>query len=212
MKKFLIPALVTVIVLVCYFSIIEHKSSSTESIEFVVEKPYLVVAKGIATKNSLEKIVEQQEGVVKGKEWVKFEVEVPQRILRIKDYSLEGEMKFVVEKNDPSLGKLVLPFEQQINMDKNILKIKTKLCECNEKIQDCSRLIEITPQIDKESIHATNVKITSSLKVVKEIPFFLKSTMDQKVEENNKSELENTKNTIMSLTNDITPVISFKRK
>jgi len=212
MKKFLIPALVTIIVLTCYFSIVEHESSSLESLEFTVEKPYLVVAKGIATKNSLEKIVEQHEGVVKEKEWVKFEVEVPQRILRIKDYGLEGEIKFDVEKDDASLGKLILPFKQEVHMDKNMLAIETKLSECNQKVTKCSKKINISPSIEEKNINQTHVEIKSELCVKKKIPFFLKSTMDQKVQESNQAEIENIKNTIMSLSNDITPILTFKRK
>jgi hypothetical protein len=210
--KYLIPSLLVIAAIACYSCITEHESYSVETVEFVVEKPYLIVAKEVATKNSLEKIVEQQNGAVKGKQWTKFEVEVPQRILKLKEYSLNGEMNFVVEKNDPSLGNLILPFKQQIHMDRNMFLIETQLSESNRKIPTCSRNITISPNLDDQSLPETHIKISSSLKVKTKIFFFLKDVMDQKVKESNKTEIENTKNTLMSITNDTSPILSLKRK
>ena len=88
--KYIIPILVSLLILASYFSLQNHESLSEERIEFFMNKPYVAVVKELATKNSLEKMVQENDGFVKSKEWEFFNVEVPQRILRIREYKIHS--------------------------------------------------------------------------------------------------------------------------
>ncbi len=203
MKKIAVglAALIALLFTAGYFCLKVHESESVETSDFVIESPYLLVIKGLASKNSLEKIVEENDGVVKNKNWDSFQVEVPRRILRIREYKLEGTMKFTVEKKDPDLGHLELPFVQEMHLDDQILSINTRLVSPQEHIASCQRTIEVSPSVEQGGLaERTHVSIKSELKVRKTIPFFFGKMMDERVARSNKKDLEQLKSNIMNTT------------
>lgn len=208
MRKLLIPFFVTLVVAGFYCSMTEHNSSSTESSEFVVEKPYFSVAKTIATKKTLEKIVEKEGGLVTNKEWIKFELELPRRPLKMKEFRLEGEQNFTVSKKDQYLGNINIDLTQKIHMDKNMLGISTDLKNPHASIKKYSKTIEINPV--ENNINQTKIKIKSDISVSKKIPFFFEKSMDKRLNEINAKETDNVKKTIMSETQDTSPVVQFR--
>ena len=156
----------------------------------------------------MEKTVEDNDGRLRSKNWQSFVVEVPKKILRVKEYKLQGKLDFVVEKEDDSLGKLVLPFEQNVSVDKDVFHIKTNLKEPQKNITLYNKAIEITPSLEDHL--KTQVSIKNEIKIKKLIPFFLKDFMDKKVEKNNKEDLENLRLNLLRTTQDVSPVIKFK--
>ena len=62
---------------IAYFCLENHESYSKEEVAFTIDKPYLATIKGLATKNSLEKMVEENDGMLVYKNWESFDVEVP---------------------------------------------------------------------------------------------------------------------------------------
>jgi hypothetical protein len=211
MKKYTIPLLTALIISAGYLCLESHESQSTEQMEFVIEKPYLNVVKGLATKNSLEKMVEESDGLVTRKHWEFLNVEVPDRILRLKAYKIEGLLKFVVEKKDHDLGDLKLPFAQKMNLDSHMLTIETRLEETQASILTYEKKVEISPVIEDNRITpSTHVAVKSELKVRKTIPFFLKKHMDGKVAETNKKDLKRLKENI-SVMAEQKSVVTFSR-
>ena len=200
MKKYILPVLGTILIACGYFCMQIHESHSSEEIEFTIEKPYLQVIKGLATKNSLEKIVEDSDGVVTNKNWENFNVEIPQRILRIRDYKIEGTMTFTVEKKDKELGELRLPFIQKINLDKEVFSLKTNLTSPQPQILAYEKIVEISPSLE-DALPKTHVSAKSELKIRKTIPFFFKEYMDKKVAETNRRDLEQLKSNIQRTSN-----------
>lgn len=209
MKKYILPVLGTILIAFGYFCMQIHESHSSEEIEFTIEKPYLQVIKGLATKNSLEKIVEDSDGVVTNKNWENFNVEIPQRILRIRDYKIEGTMTFTVEKKDKELGELRLPFIQKINLDKEVFSLKTNLTSPQPQILAYEKIVEISPSLE-DALPKTHVSAKSELKIRKTIPFFFKEYMDKKVAETNRRDLEQLKSNIMKISNQKS-VVTFQR-
>ena len=209
MKKYILPVLGTILIACGYFCMQIHESHSSEEIEFTIEKPYLQVIKGLATKNSLEKIVEDSDGVVTNKNWENFNVEIPQRILRIRDYKIEGTMTFTVEKKDNELGELRLPFIQKINLDKEVFSLKTNLTSPQPQILAYEKIVEISPSLE-DALPKTHVSAKSELKIRKTIPFFFKEYMDKKVAETNRRDLEQLKSNIMKISNQKS-VVTFQR-
>jgi hypothetical protein len=209
MKKYILPILGTILIACGYFCMESHESHSTEQIEFTIDKPYLQVVKGLATKNSLEKIVEDSDGVIAKKNWKSFNVEMPQMALRIREYKIEGELEFTVNKKDSDLGELKLPFVQKMNLDKHVLSLDTELAEPQPSIPAYSKTVEVSPLVEEDM--KTHVMAKSELKVRKTIPFFFKDHMDRKVAESNKRDLDRLKSNIMSITSQKS-VVTFQRK
>lgn len=198
MKKFFlfIFLFLSILSVTFYYSFIVHTSNSVVEDSFVINSPYLAVVKSLAGKESLEKMVEENDGVLK-KHWQNFIIEVPKRVLKIKEYKLEGTLYFSIEKHDKNLGYLNLPFEQDIKIDKDIFTIKTNLKEPQKNIKVYNKIIEIFPS--KNDPFKTSVIIKSELKISKFIPFFFKDFMDKRVIESNKKDLDNLINNLKGI-------------
>lgn len=206
MKKLLFIIIILFLSLILLFLCFKnHESHSVLEEDFIINKPYLFVVKSLATKESLEKNIEDSDGKLKRKQWRDFTVEVPRRILQVREYKLEGLLDFSVEKHDDSLGKLDLEFEQSVKADKNLFLIKTNLKKPNSKVLICDKFIEISPNDS-----STQVKIKNELKIKKFIPFFLTELMDRRVKKNNQDDLDRFKNSLISATEGSEPIIKFK--
>lgn len=196
MKKiFFIFLTIVIFSIFVFFSFVKHESSNKENISFILEKPFLTVVRELANKNSLEKIVEENEGVVTSKYWEEFKIDVPDRIIRLREYQIDGLLKFKVLKNDDDLGKLLLAFEQKMHLDKNQLLINTNLEKPEGSVVGYSKTIQIEPI--KES--KTKIVLSNQIVVQKTIPFFFAETMNKKVKIANEKDLENLKQNIMAL-------------
>lgn len=201
------PISVVVVSLVFYASLVQHDSHDESYLEFRLEKPYSAVASGIATKNSLERMVEQEEGSVTGREWIKFQVEVPQRLFRVREYGLSGEMKFNVTRPQDWSG--TLPFVQKVKVDTGRFVAETGLAESAKSMPLCTTRIELFP--DPASPYATTVMIRGEISISRKIFFFLRGVMDKRLKEYNERRLHRMKDCIMSITEVKSPVITFKR-
>lgn len=194
MRKYLF--IVFFVILFCSFFIFSNYDSySSIEEEFVVNKPYFNVVRSLATKDSLEKAIEEDNGKLISKSWDNFILEVPKRVLRIREYKLEGLLHFTVEKYDLSLGLLTLDFNQEVKVDKDIFFVKIYLVSPNSKINLYNKTIEIKPLAED----STNVFIKSDLKIVKFIPYFFKDYMNKKVDESNNKDLLKLKNNIIKI-------------
>lgn len=206
-KKFLIPFFVSLFLISYYLIFKINISSSEKELEFTIDKPYLFVTKNLVTKNSLEKIVEENNGVVVNKNWENFTVEVPKRIFKLKDYKIDANLKFKVIKNDKDLGELKLSFEQVVKIDDENLLLNIKLSEPNDKVLYYEKNVDIS-KINEES---SLVKIKSNLKIKKNIPFFFKNYMDKRVDDLNGIDINQMKQNIIKIINSDS-VVNFKRQ
>lgn len=196
MKRFFIIILATFFIgcsLALTFKVNISNSHIEESI--IIEKPFLVVLKNLAKKSSFEKIIEQNDANLIEKKWDYLNVEVPRRILRIKDYQLNGVMNFSIEKYDKDLGKLELKFIQNIHLDENLLIIKINLYEQHKNIILYEKNIKVQP-IDQKT---SKISIKSEIKIKKYIPFFIKNNMNEKVQKNNEKDILNLINNLKKI-------------
>ena len=210
MKKTLILNLFVLFLLITFFnlSLENHESSSLEKASFIINKPYLTVVKSLSTKESLEKTINDNNGKLAYKQWEAFTVEVPKKILRLREYKVEGKLNFLVEKQDKDLGELRLPFEQNIFIDNQIFTINVKLSEPQKNVIFYNKIVNITPS--SEDSLKTVVEIHSELKIKKRIPFFFANFMNKKVIENNKKDLDQLKYNLLNITESSSPIIKFK--
>lgn len=182
-----------------------HTKQSNIKQSFEVNKPYLNVLKDFSTKNSLEKIVEQNNAVLLDKKWEYLNLEVI-RIRKPRQWNVDGRLIFTVEVNNSDLGKQKLEFYQDIDLKNNVMIIKTGLVSPGKNIILCERTIKF---FEKDQKDKTLVEIESKLEVKKLLPKFLIKTMDKKVDENNLREVENLKNNILEATKGENAIISI---
>jgi len=193
-KKYIFPILFFVLLTISYFCFKNHESHSLKKIEFVIEKPYLNLIRNLAKKDSLEKIIEKNGIEITNKKWHEFIVDVPDRVIRLRQYKLEGHFEFTVVKKDNYLGKLILPFEQKTLVDFQDLIIKTKLIKPNDFVTFCEKKIKIYPKNKM-----TAIEVSSEIKIKKFIPFMFEELMDKKVNEFNEQDINNFKENLINI-------------
>ena len=202
--------LLTLIVFACFFGFLDHESPSLEQISFTIDAPYLNVVQNLAKKDALEQIVKENNAILTEKKWEKFDVDVPKRLLRLKEYKISGILHFVVEKNDKFLGDLVIPFTQKIDFDKNALKIDIKSENEQKNIVKYDKNIKITPISDENK---TFFEISNKLIIKNKIFFLFRDFMDKKIVVSNKKDIKqleaNLKN-IINRSSDSKISIKFK--
>jgi hypothetical protein len=181
-----------------------HTKQSNIKQSFEVNKPYLNVLKDFSTKNSLEKIVEQNNAVLLDKKWEYLNLEVI-RIRKPRQWNVDGRLIFTIEINNSDLGKQKLEFYQDIDLKNNVMIIKNGLVSPGKSIILCEKTIKF---FEKDKDKAL-VEIESKLEVKKLIPKFFIETMDKKVDENNLKEVENLKNNILEATKGENAIISI---
>lgn len=181
-----------------------HTKQSNIKQSFEVNKPYLNVLKDFSTKNSLEKIVEQNNAVLLDKKWEYLNLEVI-RIRKPRQWNVDGRLIFTIEINNSDLGKQKLEFYQDIDLKNNVMIIKNGLVSPGKSIILCEKTIKFFEK-DKDK---TLVEIESKLEVKKLIPKFFIEIMDKKVDENNLKEVENLKNNILEATKGENAIISI---
>lgn len=182
-----------------------HTKQSNIKQSFEVNKPYLGVLKDFSTKNSLEKIVEQNNAVLLDKKWEYLNLEVV-RIRKPRQWNVDGRLIFTIETKDSDLGKQKLEFYQDINLKNNVMIIKTSLVSPGNNIIVCERTIKFFEEDQKDK---TLVEIESKLLVKKMVPKFFIKNMDKKVDENNMKEVENLKNNILEAIKGQNAIISI---
>ena len=202
--KSLVLTLLISCVILCFLNENHTKESNIkQSVE--VNKPYLNVLKDFSTKNSLEKIVEQNNAVLLDKKWEYLNLEVV-RIRKPRQWNVDGRLIFTIETKDDDLGSQKLEFYQDIDLKNNVMIIKTSLVSPGKNIILCERTIKF---FEKDQKDKTLVEIESKLEVKKLIPKFFIKTMDKKVDENNLREVENLKNNILEATKGENAIISI---
>lgn len=210
MKKISIFSLICFLTLSIFFAykilIVNHISEDEEKLEIVVDKPYLSAIKEIVTKNSLEKIAEKNNSKVIEKKWDYLNLEMP-RIIRPKTWHVNGKLIFSTYSKNEDFGELKLNFVQDVDIEKDILLIKTYLKEPSENVLEYKKEIKIQPFENKIKLF-----LLSKIKIQKTIPDFFSKYMDDKVKIYNKIEIENLKNELLNIINSSTstPFIKIK--
>jgi hypothetical protein len=198
MKKILFCFLLFCFLLFAFFSTFKNISSySNKEESFVSDKPFLVVIKNLATKKSFEEIIEQNDAVLEEKTWDYLDISIPKRVLKIREYELNGKMNFSILKKDLDLGELRLFFEQLIHLDKKSLNIKIDLLKEHKNVIIYNKTVEIVPLDEKSS----KIFIKSEIKINKFIPFFYENYMNEKVEKNNEKDILELKNNLKKIIN-----------
>jgi hypothetical protein len=198
MKKMLFCFLLICFLIISFFLTFKNISSfSSKEESFVSDKPFLVVIKNLATKKSFEEIIEQNDAVLEEKTWDYLDISIPKRVLKIREYELNGKMNFSILKKDLDLGELRLFFEQLIHLDKKSLNIKIDLLKEHKNVIIYNKTVEIVPLDEKSS----KIFIKSEIKIKKFIPFFYENYMNKKVEKNNKKDILELKNNLKKIIN-----------
>ena len=107
-------------------------------------------------------------------------------------------LRFTVEKKDPNLGELRLPFVQEMRLDDQVLSLRTRLDTPQKHVPSYEKNVEISPDLQQEGpVQKTHVSVSCELTVRKTIPFFFGKAMDEKVAKSNRKDLERLKANII---------------
>ena len=195
MKKICLPVFLLIFLILLFILTFETREfSSKEQVEFFVDKPYLSLIKELSAKNSLEKIAEENNSRIVNKSWRRFDIKVPRKLLNVAQYELDAVLVFEIEKSDPYLGSLNLPFTQKVKVTNKEFTVDTDLRDFQKNIMSCKKFINIKP--NPKGLN-TIVQVESELSIKLKAPFFLKNKINKKVKENNLNEIENIKNNII---------------
>lgn len=209
MKKISIFSLFCFLILSIFFAykvlIVKHTSEDEKKIELVIDKPYFSSIKEIITKNLLEKIAEKNNSKITKKKWDYLNLEMP-RIIRPKTWNINGKLKFSTFSKNEDFGELKLNFIQDVDIEKDILIIKTYLNEPTVNILEYKKEIKIQPFNDK-----TKLFLLSKIKIQKTIPEFFSEYMNEKVKKYNEIEIQKLKDELLKIIkNSKSPFIRIK--
>lgn len=183
---------------VCFTS---HIASTQDTTFFIIEKPFIEIFKKLANKNSLEKIIQQNNDTLVDKNWEYLNVEII-RILKPKSWTINGKMNFTVDTNNDF--KTRLHFNQFVDYSQGILQIITKLETPDKNILICEKTIQIIDQINN-----TKVNVKTTLVVKKYIPKYFVKLMDDKVKEHNLKDIQKIKDNLINITKNKDALISI---
>jgi hypothetical protein len=195
-KAFFVCMVAFFLFLPIFFVFTNNVSTSCIEQSFVLDEPFLMLIKDLAKKDSFEKIIEQNDAILVDKTWNYLEIDLPKKILRIREYQMNGELKFTIQKHDESLGNIELKFIQIIHLDKDLLKVNIHLIKEHKNVILYNKILEIRPM----NQYSSNIYIKSELKIKKFIPFFAKNYMNEKVKKNNEKDVILLKNNLKKLT------------
>jgi hypothetical protein len=184
--------------------IIKHISKSEETIRIVLDEPYFSAVKKLVSKNSLEKIAEKNNSKITNKEWDYLNLEMP-KILRPRTWVVDGRLKFSTITNDQDLGQIVLDFCQDVDIEKEILIIRTYLENPSTNILEYEKEIKITP-LDKK----IELFLSSKIKIAKTIPAFCADYMNKKVKLHNQKDIKQLEDNIINIISGESKYIKIK--
>lgn len=174
--------------------VVKHVSEVRLENSYILESEFSKVKSVMVRNDVLEEIVEHEQGEIVDRKWNKFIIS-GNRPFR-EGVDVDGSGNFVVSKNDPETGKVLLKFKQQISLTKSQILSKTNLVEPSEYIKNIETTTEMKPS-DNQTL--VNVKIY--IKYERFLPKNMIKSVDKKVQDAANKTLENNKEVITNLVN-----------
>lgn len=162
----------------------QNVSSSEINASVLVDQPYKITIRELLSKDSLELLAEKNNISILKKEWKNLELEIP-RILRIRQYKVSGEMFIKARIEDSYFGNLLIDLCQDIDLNKDFLRIKVTMLPNEIGVTNFEKVIDIANLDDK-----TKIVVQSKIEIEKSIPFFAKDFMQNKVDEFNQQDVD----------------------
>lgn len=190
-----------ILTICCLF--VKEEVAKEKQISFKINKPYFQSLRSLASKESLENILEKNNAKLVKKEWEHLDLQTD-FILRPRTWTVDGKLNFQIRKKDSNLGEIILNLSQKIDYSKDNLIIKVTLNDTEKEVKEYQNKIIIKPQNE-----ITLVEISNKIKIKKTIPFFMKNYMHEKVEEFAEKDLETISENIKEQINKKKSLISI---
>lgn len=158
----------------------------------------------------MEEIIAHEHGEIIEKKWNKFVISGDRPFRDGVD--IEGSGDFLISKQEPDAGKLLLKFKQQISLTKSSINSVVKLIEPVGYIKAIETTMEVCPQ-EKETFVKTRIHV----KYERLIPKNMVEMVNKKVKESVSQTLATNKEVVSSLVEKyadkkfIFPVPLFKK-
>ena len=158
------------------FYVVNHISNvvleDTYSLPFEFSRVKIVLMKN----DVMEEIISNDHGEIIERKWDKF-VLSGNRPFR-DGININGSGEFLISKNEPDIGKILLKFKQQVSLTRTEINSNVKLIEPIGHIKEIETTMQV---IEKEK--ETLFKIRTYIKYERLIPRSMIETVDKKVKE-----------------------------
>jgi len=145
------------------------------SSEYETSSNYLLIAKNLASKNTLEYVAELQNADIESKKWLNFNLNTP-NILRPRSYEIDGLLSFAVKKPILYIFSKRFYFLQNVIIDWHTINLSTKLKEKDFFLQTLNKRIII-----QRLENSTRVTVEDDIEIFYIAPFFMKNYIDNNI-------------------------------
>jgi len=135
----------------------------------------LLIAKNLASKNTLEYVAELQNADIESKKWLNFNLNTP-NILRPRSYEIDGLLSFAVKKPILYIFSKRFYFLQNVIIDWHTINLSTKLKEKDFFLQTLNKRIII-----QRLENSTRVTVEDDIEIFYIAPFFMKNYIDNNI-------------------------------
>lgn len=187
---------------------VNHTAKADVTKTYTLDYPFDKVKRVMMQVDVLEEMVAYEQGQILEKNWTKLLVSGDRPLLEGVD--IDGNLDFLVLKQDPELGRALMRFSEVIYVGKHKINSETSLVEPVAHLQAIKTIMEMSPEGDK-----TVVKTSASLTYQRRIPKNMVDEVNRRVNQSAEQMLSNNKEVITMLVGkyaDKRFVIPFKRK
>ena len=175
-----------------YFNLFKKISvDSTKTGSTALNNTYLKVLINLGKKSSFEEILSSNNSKLLEKNWDNFEFNL-ERPIRIRNWNLDAKGHFAIQTNSKDI-KEDLEILQEIKMSKKEIIISNKLKKESNFIKKFNTKIKI--------LDTTPVSLVLENQIIysRTVPIWLENQIKKRVEDYNKSYIENNINTIKKI-------------
>lgn len=161
---------------------------------YVLDYPYDKVKRVLSLTDVLGEILEYEHGKVVDKKFNKFVIS-GNKPLR-EGIEIDGEFYFLVEKDDPEMGKYLLRFRNKVFIGKSKFDSETTLIEPAGYIRQIKNTMEVLPEGDK-----TIVNLSNQIIYKRRLPIFMIKHVTTRVTKAAEDSLSNNEKAVRFLVN-----------
>lgn len=193
-KKLIIKLILFFLITLILLSFNLFKKISVDNVETgstTLNNTYLKVLINLGKKSSFEEILSSNNSKLLEKNWDNFEFNL-ERPIRIRTWNLDAKGHFTIQTNSKDI-KEDLEILQEIKMSKKEIIISNKLKEESTFIKKFNTKIKI---LDTSPV---SLVLENQIVYSRTVPIWLEDNIKKRVEDYNKSYIENNINTIKKI-------------
>lgn len=168
-----------------------HSSEASNSVSYVIDAEFEQVKKIMVRTDALEAIISHEQGSLVDRKY--NDVVLSSGSIR-QGFDIDAKSEFVVAKQDPDVGRLLLRFDQNVHLSKDGIMANTVLAEPVGYIKEVRTTMSMKPQGNQ-----TSVTTAIYLRYERKVPKGMIEEVDRRVIEAAQRTLNNNKEAVLEL-------------